>query len=336
MAAPVVNLYRNGAIESTHYGNLAIVDSQGNLKYYVGDPYARTFMRSSAKPLQAIQLVQSGGLTRFGLSLKHLAVICASHSGEQFHIQAISEILERIGLGYEALQCGIHEPLYYLYNNIKLPQDLKLNSLYHNCSGKHAGMLALCVHLGYPVDNYLEFEHPAQKLITQIIAEMCDLPEKEISLAIDGCSAPVHGMPIYNMALAYAKFSDPGSLPQALAESCRTIARAMTSFPEMVGGTKRYDTDLMKATGGKLISKVGAEGVHCAGWLDHGIGMACKITDGNRRASYPFSLEALFQSAMINSIEFEKMREYHTVRLKNYRELEVGVLKPEFTLLKAN
>ncbi len=335
MAIPVVNLYRNGGLESTHYGNLAITAADGKLLYFVGDPYARTFMRSSAKPLQAIALVRTGGLRKFGFTQKHLAVICASHSGEPYHVQAVSEILDRIGLGPEHLQCGTHEPLFYLYANTKPPTDLKISPLHHNCSGKHAGMLALCRHLGYPIENYLAFDHPAQKTITATIAEMSGLSEKDIHLAIDGCSAPVHGMPLYNMALAFAKFSAPFSLPTDLADSCRTIATAMNSYPEMVGGTNRYDTELMKTCGTKLIAKVGAEGVHCVGILGRGLGMACKITDGNRRALFPFSLEALRQWGMVTLAEFESLSKFHSMILRNYRNLEIGELKPEFKLESA-
>ena len=335
MAIPVVNLYRNGGLESTHYGNLAIVAADGKLLYRVGDPFARTFMRSSAKPLQAVSLVRTGGFARLGLAPRHLAIICASHSGEPQHVQAVAEILNRIGLGPEHLRCGVHEPLYYTYTNSKPPAALEISTLHHNCSGKHAGMLALCRHLGYPIENYLDFDHPAQKMITGTIAEICRLSEKEIHLAIDGCSAPVHGMPLYNMALGFARFSAPDSLPADLADSCRTIAAAMIQHPEMVGGTNRYDTELMRTCEGKLIAKVGAEGVHCVGLLGRGLGMACKITDGNRRALSPFSLEALHQWGAVSSTQFESLKGFHATPLRNYRNIEIGELKPEFSLESA-
>lgn len=334
MAVPVVNTYRNGTIESTHFGNLAVVNADGQLLYSVGDPQAITFMRSSAKPLQAVALVESGAYRKFGFSSSHLAVMCASHSGEERHAQAVAEILARVGLGPEHLKCGVHVPLYYTTNNITPPADLKLSPLNHNCSGKHAGMLALCVFHDYPVESYLDYGNPVQKTITENIAYICKYPREKIALAVDGCSAPVHALPLYNMAYGYARFVSPNSVPVNKAKVYSTIYRAMMENPEMVGGIGRYDTALMNVCHGKVLAKIGAEAMHCVGIVEKGMAMAAKISDGARRAIFPFSLEAIRQLGVIDDVQMESLKEFHTTILRNYRDIEIGYLKPEFELVK--
>jgi L-asparaginase II len=334
MAVPVVYVSRNGVVESMHYGNMAVVNADGKLLYKVGDPYAVTFMRSSAKPWQAIDVVESGAYRKFGFTPKHLAVMCASHSGEEIHTEAVAEILRKIGIEPEQLQCGTHAPLYYTHRNIAPPPELKITTLHHNCSGKHAAMLALCKFHNYPIENYLDINHPVQQTILDNISRLCDYPKDKILLGVDGCSAPVYGMPLYNMALGYARFVAPNSVPADKAKVYSTIYRAMIENPEMIGGTGRYDTALMSSCRGKIVAKVGAEGVHCAGILDKGYALAAKIVDGARRAIFPFSLEALYQLGEIDDCQAEQLREFRYSVLRNYRNIEVGDLKADFKLEK--
>ncbi len=334
MAVPVVYVSRNGAVESVHYGNMAIVNADGKLLYKVGDPNAVTFMRSSAKPWQAIDIVESGAYRKFGFTPKQLAIMCASHSGEEIHTQVVGEILQKIGIEPEQLQCGIHTPLYYTHRNIAPPSDLKITTLHHNCSGKHAAMLALCKFHNYPTENYLDINHPLQQTILDNIAWLCNYPKEKILVGIDGCSAPVYGMPLYNMAWGWARFVTPNSVPADKAKTYSTIYRAMMENPEMIAGTGRYDTVLMSTCRGKILAKVGAEGVHCAGIIDKGYALAAKIVDGARRAIFPFSLEALHQLGEINDCQAEKLLEFRYSVIRNYRNIEVGDLKADFKLEK--
>lgn len=332
----VVNVYRGEVIESSHTGHFAVVNSEGKILYRIGDPQIVTYLRSSAKPLQAIPVVESGAAHRFKLTSEELAIISGSHNGEPIHVATVSQILEKIGLSEKNLQCGIHLPHFYTANKIKPEPDSVFSPLQHNCSGKHAGMLALCVFKNLPVENYLDLEHPIQELITEAIAYVCDYPREKIRIGIDGCSAPVHAMPIYNMAYGFARFVTPHSIPREKAKIYSTIYQAMVDHPEMVAGSNRYDTDVMKVCQEKLIAKGGAEGLHCVGFIERGWGMAAKISDGSRRAIYPFSVEILKQLGVITSSEVERLKQYHNEKIYNWANKEVGSIKAEFEIEKTN
>jgi L-asparaginase II len=332
MAVPVVNVYRGDIVESVHYGNLAVVSAEGKLLYSAGDPYAVTYLRSAAKPFQIVPLVESGAMRKYDFNSSELAVMCSSHSGEPIHADTVGRILGRVGLGPEHLKCGVHEPLYYSTNNVKPPADIKYDALNHNCSGKHAGMLVLCAYYNHPVENYLDFDHPIQKMITETVSNICKIPIEKMSLAIDGCSAPVHGMPLFNMAYGYARFVSPNSVVADKAKTFSIIYRAMMEHPEMVGGTNRYDTALMTTCHGKLLAKGGAEGVHCVGLTEKGMALAAKITDGNKRAVFPFSLEALVQLGVVDESQLETLKQFHRPIVRNSRQLDVGQIKADFKL----
>ena len=336
MDKSVVNIYRGGIVESAHYGHFAVVNAEGKILYKYGDPQTVTYLRSSAKPFQAIPLIESGAAHRFKLLSEEIAVIAGSHNGEPHHVAAVSSILEKIGLSEENLQCGIHLPHFYPANKIKPEPDAKFSQLQHNCSGKHAGMLALCVFKNLPVDNYLDPHHPVQELITEAIASVCDCPVEKITVGIDGCSAPVHAMPLYNMALGFARFVTPHSLPREKAKVYTTIYQAMMDYPEMVAGARRYDTDLMQICQEKLVAKGGAEGLHCVGFTERGWGMAAKISDGSRRAIYPFSMEILKQLGVVTSSELDQLKQYHNDKIYNWTNKEVGAIKAEFEIEKNN
>jgi L-asparaginase II len=193
-------------------------------------------------------------------------------------------------------------------------------------------MLALCVFKELSVDDYLNPNHPVQQLITDAIAEICDYPKDEIKIGIDGCSAPVHGLPIYNMALGFARLVTPSSVKRAKAKIYSTIYQAMIEHPGMIAGDHRYDTDLMKACKEKLIAKGGAEGVHCVGLAERGWGVTSKIIDGARRAHFAFSLEILRQLGVVKPKELGKLKEHQGDILYNWSDKKVGYIKAEFEL----
>jgi len=334
LAQPVVNVYRGGALESIHYGNLVLVNSEGRILYQLGDPDMETFLRSSAKPFQTIPLIESGAAHRFKFSPKEIAIISGSHSGEPEHVKTVSGILQKIGLTPEHLKCGSHIPHFYKAKKLTPEQGITFSNLQHNCSGKHAGMLALCVFKNLPLDNYLDPDHPVQLLITDAIAYVCDYPKEKIKIGIDGCSAPVHAMPLYNMAYGFARFVSPHSIPSAKAKIYSMINRAMIDHPDMVAGEMRYDTELMTACKEKLIAKAGAEGLHCIGFTERGWGMTVKISDGNVRALYPFSVEALRQLGVITGSELEKLDSFHHDIVYNWSGVEVGKIEAQFELRK--
>lgn len=332
MSNRVVNVFRGDVIESSHGGHCAVVDSAGKILYKIGDTQTVTYLRSSAKPFQTIPLVESGAAQHFKLTSEEIAIIAGSHNGEPRHVEVVNCILEKIGLNAEYLQCGVHIPHYYTANNIKPKPDEEFLPVQHNCSGKHAGMLALCVFKNLPLEDYLNPEHPVQELITDAIAYVCDYPRDKIGIGIDGCSAPVHAMPIYNMALGFAHFVTPHAVPREKAKIYTTITQAMIDHPDMVAGTGRYDYDLMVNCAENMVAKSGAEGLHCMGLSERGWGIAAKIGDGARRALYPFSVEILRQLGVVTAGELEKIKKYHIEKIYNWTDKEVGYIKPDFEI----
>jgi len=330
----VVNIYRGEIIESSHCGHFAVVNAEGQILYQFGNPQTITYLRSSAKPLQAIPLVESGAAAHFKFASEEIAVITGSHNGEPKHIEAVLSILAKIGLTAENLQCGVHTPSYYAATNTSPKPGEEFSPLHHNCSGKHAGMLALCRFKNLPTENYLDPHHPVQEQICEAIANICDYPKEKISIGIDGCSAPVHAMPLYNMALGFARFVTPHSVPRDKAKVYSTIYQAMIAHPDMVAGEKRFDTELMTACQEKLAVKGGAEGLQCIGFLERGWGMAAKINDGSKRAVAPFSLEILKQLGVVTSSELEKLKPFYSEIIYNWTKKEVGVIRPEFEIEK--
>ena len=220
---PLFELTRGRAVESIHYGSIAVVDATGKLLASYGDLNMVAFLRSSAKPFQALPFVERGGVERFDLTVRELALACASHEGSDEHVQVVQGIQAKAGIQESDLQCGIHmpgDPTAYssLIARAEKPQ---LNR--NNCSGKHSAMLAHAKMRGLPLDTYLQNDHPIQQDILAGFAEMCQYPVEKVELGIDGCSAPTFAVPLYNGALAFARLCDPRGLPEGRAAACRTI-----------------------------------------------------------------------------------------------------------------
>lgn len=256
----------------------------------VGDPEGYAYVRSSAKPFQVLPLLLSGAAEAFGLNDEEIAIICASHSGEERHLSLVRSILDKAHISEESLQNGPHAPFYEpdaarLARNDEMP-----SSIHGNCSGKHAGMLALCVHEGWSIEDYRDPEHPAQLRVLESVANVCGLERDEVFLGGDGCGVPSFAMPLQNLATGFARLATGERLSEDLAEACGRVRRSMQSNPYLVAGTSRFDTELMQGT--DLIVKGGAEGVFACGSPD-GWGMAIKITDGALRAIRPATLATL-------------------------------------------
>ncbi|HXM35677.1 MAG TPA: asparaginase, partial [Pyrinomonadaceae bacterium] len=282
--APLVEVIRGAIVESRHRGHVAAVDGEGQLVAYLGNPGTVTYLRSSAKPFQAIPLLTSGAADRFGFTDKEIAIVCASHNGEPIHTATVLSILNRIGLKPEALKCGVHEPFSAAETRNLRARGEEPNVLHNNCSGKHAGMLALALHLGVPTESYDQLDNPIQVLIRDVVARFSGVSTDDIAIGIDGCGVPVFGMSVRAMAQMYAYLvAPPKSFDEATQAACNRIVAAMIKYPEMIGGTaERLDTEMMRAAGGRLISKVGAEGVYTVGVLPcsqwpSGLGLALKI-----------------------------------------------------------
>jgi L-asparaginase II len=340
-SAVLVEVTRGALVESVHRGSIAVVNAEGELVADLGDLTLKTYYRSAAKPFQAIPLLASGAADHFQLSPPELAVITGSHSGETIHRETVSSILRKIGLGETALQCGAHPPFDEAAAKALKAEGQPPTVLHHNCSGKHAGMLALTRFLGEPIEHYLDPDHPAQMLIRRALARFAAVSTEEIAIGIDGCSAPVFALPLRAMARSYARLTGwpHAGLDDDLGAAARRVIEAMTRHPEMVGGTNgRLDTDLMRVARGRIISKVGAEGVQLLGVLPTpryptGLGIAIKIEDGDtRRARDPVVIETLRQLGALDDEQCARLARYARSILRNHRRLEVGAVRPCFKL----
>ena len=281
---------RGTLVESVHRGRLAVCDHDGNVLEAVGDPEAYIYARSSAKPFQALPLVISGAADAFGLTDEELAVACASHNAEESHLAAVRSILEKSGLTEEDLQSGAHLPLYKPEADRLIRSGEEPRPIHGNCSGKHAGMLAVCVHEGYETATYRDTGHPLQRRIVGLIAEVCGLQEDEVLVSGDNCGVPAFALPLRSFATGLARVATGNALPDELALAALRIGAAMREHPFMVAGTGRFDTDLMGLT--DLLVKGGAEAVLAVGSRE-GWGMVLKISDGALRGVRPVALAAL-------------------------------------------
>ncbi|MGI6066242.1 MAG: asparaginase [Bacillota bacterium] len=330
----LVQVTRGSIVESWHRGHIAVVDADGNLKYSFGDPNIETFIRSAAKPIQVLPLVESGAARHFSFTEQEIAIMCGSHSGEPHHIKTVMSIFDKIGLPVTALQCGVHSPFHKPSAKALAEAGEKPTVLHNNCSGKHAAMLAMCVFKGWPHENYLDISHPVQQLNLQTISNLSGIKPEQIHVGVDGCSVPVFGMPLSAMARIFARFVNPFGLPDYRQDSCHYVTNAMLQHPDMVAGTGRICTELMENTPGTVLAKAGAEAVYCMALVKEGLGIALKIEDGSNRPLSPVVIEVLKQLGMLSAEALSHLEKMHKPAVTNLRKIIVGKIKPAFTLLK--
>lgn len=304
-----VRLLREGIIESSHQVQAVVCDSRGRTMMAAGSAETATFVRSALKPFQALAVTTTGTLERYGLTDKDLAIICSSHRGKIDQVRQAFNILWRADVEPSALQCPT-------------PPG-KRSPLEHNCSGKHAGMLAVCQQRNWSLNNYLQRSHPVQQLILHKVAELLKMPAEEFISARDDCGAPTYFMQLQQIAWLYALLSAGDNLDM------ERIVRAMTHHPTMLAGDGEFDTELMRLTEGELVSKAGAEGIQCIGRLGEGMGLAIKVTDGAKRAKYAVAVHLLKQMGWISPSVAETLSENfmtvsHVTRLEVSGELSLA------------
>ncbi len=338
--ALVVEVWRGALLESRHRGHIVAVTGDGRTVATLGQPSVWAYFRSAAKPFQALPLVVSGAADHFHLNEQELALACASHNGEPLHTGTVASMLRKIGLDMGALKCGAHEPF-----NVDVTRALRSSGrpptpLHNNCSGKHAGFLALALHLGASLETYDELSHPVQQAIRQTVARFADIPADEIIAGVDGCAAPVFAVPLQAMALMYARLVNPPTdFDEPTRQACQRITQAMMNYPEAIGGrAERLDTKIMQSAPGRLVSKIGAEGVYTAGLLPcdkwpHGLGLAVKIEDGEDRRARPVTvIEAMRQLEMLDESALAALAPYSRLAIRNHRGDTVGEVRPVFQL----
>jgi L-asparaginase II len=324
----LAHVTRGDCVESVHHGSIAVVDQDGNLVAHAGDPDLFLYFRSSAKPIQAIPVIESGAADHFGFTPAELALCCASHSGTPRHQQQVLAMLAKLGLNDGVLQCGSPAPYdENAFARVEAGLDPR-TPLGCDCSGKHTGMLAACLQLGYPIDDYLNPNHPLQQSILGLIAEACAVERESIALGTDGCSLPTFGSTLRAFARSYAVLADP----QIHREALTRLRDAMMAHPENVGGPGQHVTDLMEAGKGAIVAKSGAEGLICIGVPARGLGIAIRIADGSFRAHPVVTAEVLRQLDVVPQSVLDAVLELHDPTLYNHNRRVVGEIRPAFTL----
>ncbi len=297
-----VRLLREGIVESKHQVQAVVCDARGRVLSVAGNAETATFIRSALKPFQALAITSTGTLERYNLNDRDLAIICSSHKGTIEQVRQVFNILWRADIDPSALQCPIPES--------------KRSPLQYNCSGKHAGMLAVCQQRHWPLNNYLQPNHPVQQLIFGKVAELLRMPAEEFIRAHDDCGAPTYLMQLGQMASLYAQLTSGNNLDM------ERIVRAMTHHPVMVAGDGEFDTELIRLTLGELVSKAGAEGIQCIGRSGEGMGLAIKVMDGAKRAKYAVAIYLLKQMGWITPTVAETLSETF-MALDKFKRLEV-------------
>ena len=331
---PLIELYRGGTLECQHFGSVAVVNAAGKLLAQAGDPHWLTFTRSTLKAFQALPFVQAGGPQQFDLSTEQIALLCASHNGEDFHVRNVQQMLEKSGLTHQALRCGCHVPGLFTLLDIAPPEGLVFDERHNNCSGKHAGFLAYCVQHGLSLDDYIAPKHPLQQAIRRDVARATGTPESDLKMGIDGCSAPNYALPLANLARGYARLAS-GQADTEFGESFELLSNAMTTHPEMVSGTHRSDLAFMQAGRGDWVTKVGADGVQAVASKSRAEGFAIKIIDANKPAVFAATVEVLDQLGWIDDAQRTLLAPWRARDIANARGLLVGERLAAFRLQTA-
>jgi L-asparaginase II len=323
----IVQVTRGERVESEHAVIACACDARGSRLLCSGDVERLVYVRSTAKPFIAAAAIAGGARERFGLEPREIAIMAASHSGQPFHLEAVRSILRKIGVPESALLCGAHLPYNEAAAHAIVRRGEAPSAIHNNCSGKHAGILALCVLLGGDPRTYLEPDNPAQRAILALCARLSDDDARAWPVAVDGCGIPVYATPLRKTALAFARLASLDGIDAADARALLAVREAMTAHPEYVAGDGEFDTELMHAGGGAIVSKGGAEGVHGVGVIPLGIGYASKVLDGTGRARAPSSLAALQRLGAFDAARFPALERFANPVVYNRAGAPVGEIR---------
>ncbi len=331
MSEIVLHYTRAGHVENIHRGDIAAVNCAGEITFSVGNAKLPMFWRSAAKPFQALPFVKNGGLEKYNITDEELAVLVSSHSGEENHVALVREILKKLGLDESVLDCGVVRPMSGKVFKDLIVKGEKVLPVHNPCSGKHSQIIALAMMLGVPFEGYTKPEHEAQKLIFKHVAMAAKVPEDKLEIGIDGCGVPVFYLPLYNMALAYARLSTPARGDWGEYEtSAAKIRDAMSKYPQVISGTGRIDAVVSEITGGRVIAKIGADAVYCLAIKDENLGIAFKIEDGSYSAINPMVIAVLKKLDLLTKDEAAALEEKFPPVLKNHRGEIIGTIEAVF------
>jgi len=279
---PLVEEYRGNVLENVHYGAVSVVDESGKVLYAAGDPHHMTFLRSAAKPFQALPAMKRRIDEVYGLTGEETALFAASHRGESFHIDALESLMRKIGIHEDALHCCATYPLNEDAKAERHQNHEAKRRIFHNCSGKHSGMIALCKHMGWDEATYYQPGHPLQKEILETLADIAEVPVSSIPQGIDGCGLPIFAIPLDRIAYSFLKLACPDLIrdPET-AEAAARIAKVMNEYPDIIADTKFVCSALLKDD--NLTAKGGAKGVYGIGLRKERLAISLKVSDGSEQ-----------------------------------------------------
>ena len=315
---------RGAVVESQHRVHAVIADASGRVLASAGDADRLTHWRSCAKPFQVMPLIEAGGFDRVGWGDDQLALAVGSHGGEPEHVAVAEAMLTSIGMEAGDLACGPHDPLAARGQKVLRDKGAHPSRLHNNCSGKHAAMLAHAHSSGWPAFGYERQDHPVQRDCLNEVAKWTGLDASEIVQSVDGCGCVEFAVPLGAAARAYARLA--GAARRSSGTPARII-HAMQTRPFLVGGTDRFDSALIEATEGRVIAKIGAEGVHSVAVIDEGLGIAVKVEDGAQRAQFPAVLAALQHLGVLPDELPPRLADFRQRPLRNSRGEIVGEVR---------
>lgn len=320
----LVEITRGGVLESFHRGVVCVVDKHRKIVFGLGNVMQVCYPRSALKFFQHIPLITSGAYDSMGFTPEELAIMCGSHNGEDFHVAVVDAILQKSGLTRDHLQCGTQWPSHRGTANRMIRNGEKPQAIHNNCSGKHAGFLALCVYLQLPVSNYLDPQHPVQQQILQVVADYHEYPADQMVTALDGCSAPIFSIPVYHQAIAYMQLGNPDLPDEGYRRANRLICDAVAAHPEMVAGSQRYCTEMMQVCAPQVIGKTGAEGVYSLLFPELHLGCSIKIDDGKMLPQYNVAQALIAASGLFSEAALAPLQHHLQAPVKNYNNLVTG------------
>ena len=328
-----VTVYRGKQVEAIHDVSIAVVNADGKLTHYYGDPNALFMTRSSIKAFQLLPLLTTGAADHYKFSNKQLAIMAGSHNGTDEHRDVVISNLEAASNSADLLQCGCHRPMFMTYSGEYPQHNEDKDFLRHNCSGKHSGFLALAKFLGDDVSDYLNPENTSQTMVREAVSSYCEYPLPETFYGTDGCSAPNFPLPLYNLALGFVKLAQGIGKDEKEIKAVRRIRDAVLDYPRMVSGEKRFDYNLAQSFPKNCLCKVGAEAIEAVSFVNEKTGIAVKAHDGANRAMEPVVVEVLKQIGLIDDIEsFPLMKRYEVPIIKNVQKIITGKIVCDFKL----
>jgi L-asparaginase II len=322
----LVEVYRANVLESFHRGAICVVNENNEIIFSKGNVEQICYPRSAMKFVQVLPLLVLGGIEKFDFTLQEIAIMCGSHNAEQEHLTVVESILSKIGLDKNHLYCGPQYPSSKRDSDQLIRDNKKPEHIHNNCSGKHAGMLALCQLMNVPIHDYINPVHAIQQLILEYVEKIYEYPKEKMVTALDGCSAPIYSIPVLNQAIAFKNLVS-NNYEEKIANACKIVVEAVSKYPFMVAGSKRYCSDMMQITAPQIIGKTGAEGIFCMSLPKQKIGVCIKIDDGKMLPQYNVAQAFVEATGLFSQETLEPLHHYLQEPLINFNKLTVGEIK---------